>query len=72
MSDQPRHMSAVESVTNVTAGYLLALVTQAIVFPWFGIDVTASDHMAIAAVFTVISLVRSYAVRRAFNWAAQS
>lgn len=66
--NQPRHMSAVESVTNVSVGYLLALVTQALVFPLFGFDAAVHEHMAIALVFTVISLLRSYALRRAFNW----
>ena len=65
---QSRHMSAVESVTNVSVGYGLALVTQAIVFPMFGIVASASEHMAIALIFTVVSLIRSYALRRAFNW----
>lgn len=65
---QPRHMSAVESVTNVAVGYVLALGTQAVVFPLFGFHVKPSEHMAIAAIFTVISLLRSYVLRRAFNW----
>jgi hypothetical protein len=72
MSGQPRHMSAVESVTNVLVGYLLALVTQAYLFPVFGLYASHSEHMAIAAVFTVISLLRSFALRRAFNWIGRS
>jgi hypothetical protein len=69
---QPRTWSAVESVTNVLFGYLLALVTQAYLFPVFGLYARHGEHMAIAAVFTVISLLRSYTLRRAFNWIGRS
>jgi hypothetical protein len=60
-------MSAIESVTNVAIGYGIAVATQAAVFPLFGIHATATDHLAIGAIFTVVSLVRSYALRRWFN-----
>jgi hypothetical protein len=69
---QPRHMSAVESITNIAVGYWLALMTQAYLFPVFGFYASHSEHMAIAAVFTVISLLRSYTLRRAFNWIGRS
>ncbi len=64
---QTRTMSAVESVTNVAVGYGIAVATQAAVFPLFGIHATAADHLAIGAIFTLVSLVRSYALRRFFN-----
>ena len=64
---QSRTMSAVESVANVAIGYGVAVATQAAVFPLFGIHATATDHLAIGAIFTVVSLVRSYCLRRVFN-----
>lgn len=64
---QSRLMSVVESVTNVAVGYGVAVGTQLAVFPLFGIEASLSDNLAIGAVFTVISLVRSYALRRLFN-----
>ena len=60
-------MSAVESVSNVAIGYGVALVTQLAVFPLFGLAVSLGDNLMIGAIFTVVSLVRSYVVRRAFN-----
>lgn len=68
MNGQPRHMSFIESATNIGFGYLLALVVQAYLFPVFGFYASHGEHMAIAAVFTVISLARSYLLRRTFNW----
>lgn len=64
---QTRTMSAVESVANVAVGYGIAVATQAAVFPLFGIHATAADHLAIGAIFTVVSLARSYLLRRIFN-----
>lgn len=64
---QTRTMSAVESVANVAVGYGIAVATQAAVFPLFGIHATAADHLAIGAIFTVVSLARSYVLRRVFN-----
>lgn len=65
---QSRRMSAVEAVANVAVGYAIAVVTTAVVLPAFGYAVTARDAFGISAIFTVASLVRSYALRRAFNW----
>ena len=64
---QTRTMSAVESVANVAVGYGIAVATQAAVFPLFGIQATVTDHLAIGAIFTAVSLVRSYVLRRVFN-----
>lgn len=65
---QSKTLSAVESVTNVTLGYLLALATQAVVFPMRNIHLEGADNFIIAGIFTVVSLVRGYTLRRVFNW----
>lgn len=64
---QSRTLSAIESVANVVVGYGVALASQLAVFPMFGIHVPFSTNLAIGAWFTVISLVRSYVIRRWFN-----
>lgn len=60
-------MSLVEAATNVGVGYVLAILTQIVIFPWFGIDVGAGTHMAIGLVFLGVSLIRSYLLRRLFE-----
>lgn len=60
-------MSVIESCANVAIGYGVALVSQVVVFPIYGIRVPIETNLAIGAWFTVISLARSYVVRRAFN-----
>ena len=64
---QSRWMSLVESATNIVVGYCLAVLTQVLVFPLFGLSVSLGENLGIGAVFTVVSLVRSFALRRIFN-----
>lgn len=64
---QSRYHSAIEACVSTAVGYLIAVAAQAVVFPLFGIHASHSDHFGIAAIFTGVSLVRGYLVRRAFN-----
>ena len=64
---QSRRVSLIEAITNVTLGYGLAVIAQIVVFPWFGLDVSIGENLAIGAVFVGISLLRSYALRRLFE-----
>ena len=65
---QPRILSAVESVANVAVGLGVAFMAQLIVFPALHIAVSLEQNVQIAAIFTVVSLVRGYVIRRLFNW----
>jgi hypothetical protein len=64
---QSQLMSLLEATTNVFVGYLLAIVTQIIVFPWFGIMATLDVHLTIGLLFVGVSLVRGYLLRRLFE-----
>ena len=64
---QSRTMSAAESVANVVIGYGIALITQVVVFDALQISVSLGQNLCIGVVFTVVSLVRSYLLRRFFN-----
>ncbi|PXW63916.1 hypothetical protein C7964_1316 [Loktanella sp. PT4BL] len=63
---QSRRMSLIEAGTNVVVGYVLAITTQIVVFPWFGLVVSIGDNLAIGAIFVILSLIRSYLLRRLF------
>lgn len=67
MTKQTKRASLVESLLNVAIGYGVALLSQIIVFPWFGIHVSISTNVVIGVVFTVISIARSFVVRRLFE-----
>ncbi|MGI3212593.1 DUF7220 family protein [Roseovarius tibetensis] len=64
---QSRIMSMLEAVTNVVVGYVLAIVTQIVVFPWFGIETGLAEHLGLGLVFVGISLLRGYLLRRLFE-----
>ncbi len=64
---QSRCMSLIETITNVAVGYALAVVTQMLVFPWFGLNASLGDNLALGLVFTAFSLIRGYALRRLFT-----
>ena len=54
---QSRWMSLVEAVTNVLVGYGVAVATQWLVFPLFGLHATLQENLVIGLVFTVVSLI---------------
>ncbi|WP_442930193.1 DUF7220 family protein [Mycoplasmopsis arginini] len=65
---QTRLESLIEAAINVVLGYMIALGAQLLIFPWFNIHIPMSSNIAIGIIFTLVSLVRSYALRRFFNW----
>ena len=64
---QSRLMSLVESLANVLVGYGVVVITQVVVFPLFGLAVTIAENLLIGLVFTGVSIIRSYALRRSFE-----
>jgi hypothetical protein len=64
---QSRKFSMIESITNVAVGYFVALASQLVIFPVFDINVPLRSNILIGAFFTVVSIVRSYTLRRVFN-----
>lgn len=64
---QSRSGSAAEAVVNVLVGYLVALAAQLVILPLFGVNLPLADNLLIGAMFTAVSLFRSYCLRRFFN-----
>ena len=64
---QTRLMSLVESVANVIVGYGVAVMTQILIFPIFGLHTTLAQNLKMGAIFTVVSIARSFALRRVFE-----
>lgn len=64
---QSRAMSLVEATANVVAGYVVAVLTQFWIFPMFGLVVSAADNLVIGGIFTAVSIVRSFTLRRLFE-----
>ena len=64
---QSKIESLIESIINTSLGFLVALITQILIYPIFGIEVSFGDQTLLALIFTSVSLVRGYVVRRYFN-----
>jgi hypothetical protein len=67
LAGQSRAMSFVEAITNVAVGFLLAVLTQAALFPMLELQVSVADNLLIGMIFTAVSIVRSFALRRLFE-----
>jgi len=57
----------VESFIDVGSGFILSLLIQIIIFPWFGLHPTIWDSMGITLIFTAVSIIRSALWRRYFK-----
>lgn len=64
---QPRSHSVIEAIVNTAAGLGLSILAQYIIYPFYDIEVTIISMLEISIIFTVISLLRSYVLRRIFN-----
>lgn len=64
---QTRLGSFIEAAANILIGYLVAVLSQLLIFPLFGIQIPLADNLLIGLWFTLISLIRSYVLRRWFN-----
>ena len=69
---QSRLQSLLEALANIAIGYLVALGAQLLIFPLFSVHIPMSSHLSIGILFTLVSLVRSYALRRLFNYLHRS
>ena len=56
-----------EAVANVLVGYTVALASQLVIFAAYDVRLSLGQNAMIGVWFTLISLVRSYALRRFFN-----
>lgn len=65
---QSRVDSLMESLTNIVVGLLVSTAANQIILPAvLGVTLSLHENLLIGVFFTVVSLVRSYAIRRAFD-----
>jgi hypothetical protein len=62
----PKH-SFIEALVQNVVGYFMALLTQILIFPLFGYHMPLSQNAELGLIFTVVSIARSYVIRRLFN-----
>ena len=58
-----------ESIFNILVWLLISFIANLIVLPLFDLEVSYLDSLLIWVIYTIISLIRSYFIRRLFvNW----
>ena len=64
---QSRLMSLIESLTNVAIGMVVSFFGQIAVSHWYNLPLNFAQNMQIVLFFTVLSVIRSYCIRRWYN-----
>lgn len=65
---QTKTQSLIETLSGTAIGFGIALLAQIFIMRLYGIPSTLQQDVWITVFFTGISILRGYAVRRAFNW----
>ncbi len=63
--------SALEAIVNVAIGYGISFIGQIVVFPLLGVRATLTQNLLLGVGFTIVSLGRSYLLRRLFIYVQQ-
>ncbi len=64
---QSKLESLYEASINTFLGFVIAFISQLVFFPIVGIEVTLVQNFILTVLFTLVSILRTYAVRRFFN-----
>ncbi len=64
---QSRRMSMIEVATNIVIGLVVSFISQIAIFKLYDIHISVTQNIEITIWFTVISIIRSYLIRRWFN-----
>ena len=64
---QSKKQSLIETLTSVFVGWLIGVILNLTILPLFDYNITVVDSLWVSLIFTVISVVRGYLIRRFFN-----
>lgn len=65
---QSRKGSALEAVVGIAIGLVVSMIANRFVFPVYGFTPSTRQNVEITVIYTAISFVRGYGVRRLFNF----
>jgi hypothetical protein len=60
-------MSLVETMTNILVGLVISFLSQIVIFKLYDVHLSTQQNVEITLYFTIISILRSFALRRFFN-----
>lgn len=64
---QSKRESMIETLTSVFVGWLIGVILNLTILPLFNYNITVVDSLWVSLIFTAISVVRGYLIRRFFN-----
>jgi len=65
--NQSRIGSLIEAFVNILIGYGINFTANMFIFPLFGMHISMRNNFILGLIYTVISVIRSYTIRRFFN-----
>jgi hypothetical protein len=65
--NQTRLGSLIEACINVMIGFIINFIANMMILPLIGFHITAGQNLFIGVLYTIISVCRSYVIRRWFN-----
>lgn len=65
--NQTRLGSLIEVCINIAIGFAINWIANILILPLYGFHITGGQAFSMGLIFTVISVVRSYVIRRWFN-----
>lgn len=65
---QTKIQTLVETVLSTLVAFVLSVLIGLFLYPLFGHRFTVVDNICLTLIFTIWSFVRSYYMRRFFNW----
>lgn len=65
--DQTRVGSLIEAGINVLIGFAINMAANFVILPLVGFEITLQQNLFIGVLYTLVSVARSYIVRRWFN-----
>lgn len=68
MKGQSKLASFVEANCNSFIGYWVSVLVGVHLYPLFDLHMDLSTNMMITASFVIVSTLRSFVMRRIFNW----
>ena len=64
---QSKKLSLIESIVNVVSSFVIGVITQILVFPFYGLKISVMANISLTLIFSLTSFIRSYILRRIFN-----
>lgn len=65
--NQTRLGSLIEACINVAIGFAINMAANFVILPLIGFQITLQQNLFIGVLYTLVSVCRSYVIRRWFN-----